>query len=829
MGVVYHARQCSLEREVAIKFIADWFADPDGVARFLAEARAAARLLHPNIVPVHEVGSVEGLHYFSMPLIRGSSLATQLLAGPMRPRDAIALLLVLCDAIDYAHRLGLLHLDLKPANVLRDARGEPQVADFGLARHMDEKGGVDAQEVSGTPSFMAPEQILIKQYRLTPATDLYALGAILYRCLTGVSPHGDGHADDVIRRAASGRIRPPRELDPKIPRDLEAICMKCLELQPSDRYASAARLADDLRHARDGLPVSVRRAGLRERIARWVRREPKFAIALSASALALVLGAATTAWQWREAAAQRDAAKAERDRATIASEIGAHLFAYSGDEDNRADDLIAWLRKRLPGDEPRQADALSTFARTVDASGSTDNAATLVSKVFEVLGVDYRRRMIQALAAGSERDRDLYQALLAWTDESESPDPRVFSSALKAAIAAHPDDPFVWQVAANYCPRTGADVHCLVPDAAEHLVRLDPDNMYAWIVLAATTNDAKRSREALHEAAKRTRFDDYRRATYDTYAKAVQAAAVPVPPLIANPVQVISPGEQPEWGIALDMVLSAPIISWQPLITRCGVRVNLPVVDEQIRSDCLVIGERVMRSEGGLMSRMIAVLIVSAYAKGRPEAEEARRIRRLYTYLDETTGKLAPAERARYTATRRFHDIAEVGEMKGLQRQARFFGFPDQPPPGWKPVDPAALLSARERYDGAVALDQEAGQLVAQGRFADAIEKLAPMDASMRRLFGHGWLFARYLTTLGRAKSGLHDYAAAQAALSDAWEIARNFSPDARDARDCAKAFVELYTAWDDAEKGKGYDIKAGEWKQMLASLAATAGEPVSR
>ncbi len=274
MGVVYRARQRSLDREVAIKFIADWFADPTGVARFLAEARAAARLLHPNIVPVHEVGSVEGMHYFSMPLIRGRSLATLLDQGTLSPTDATALLLKLCDAIDYAHRLGLLHLDLKPANVLMDARDEPQVADFGLARHVDEKGGVDAQEVSGTPQFMAPEQILIKQYRLTAATDIYALGAVLYRCLTGVSPHGDGHADDVIRRAAAGRIRPPHELVPKLSRDLDAICMKCLELQPSDRYASVALFADDLRRVRDGFPVSVRPLGLFESLRRWSREEP---------------------------------------------------------------------------------------------------------------------------------------------------------------------------------------------------------------------------------------------------------------------------------------------------------------------------------------------------------------------------------------------------------------------------------------------------------------------------------------------------------------------------------------------------------------------------
>ena len=164
MGVVYRARQRSLDRDVAIKFIAAGLADSFNVARFLGEARAAARLMHPNIVPVHEVGSIDGVHYFSMPLVKGRTLADALESGQWNEAAIVALMLKLCDAIDYAHRLGLLHLDLKPANVLLDERGEPLITDFGLARHMDASHGVDAQEVSGTPSFMAPEQILSKQY-----------------------------------------------------------------------------------------------------------------------------------------------------------------------------------------------------------------------------------------------------------------------------------------------------------------------------------------------------------------------------------------------------------------------------------------------------------------------------------------------------------------------------------------------------------------------------------------------------------------------------------------------------------------------------------------
>src|SRR5690349_15469532 len=238
MGVVYRARHRVLERDVALKIIAEDARNDDSGALFLDEARNAARLNHPNIVPVHDVGTRGGLHYFSMQLVDGEHLGRRIARGTLAEREAIDLLLPVCDALDYAHRLGVLHLDLKPANILLDARGAPLVADFGLARRVDADGTARARDVSGTPAYMAPEQLQAETGRLTVATDIYSLGAVLYEMLAGISPHGRGDAAELAARALSGTIAPLARHRADVSKDLAAVCRQCLAHDPAHRYAS---------------------------------------------------------------------------------------------------------------------------------------------------------------------------------------------------------------------------------------------------------------------------------------------------------------------------------------------------------------------------------------------------------------------------------------------------------------------------------------------------------------------------------------------------------------------------------------------------------------
>jgi TolB-like protein/predicted Ser/Thr protein kinase len=293
-GVVYRARQKSLNRTVALKVIGlSHWATEAHIKRFRLEAEAAARLNHPCIVPIYEVGERDGACYFSMGLVDGGQLDAVAKREPIPIRHAAELIAKLARTVHYAHERGILHRDIKPGNILLDAKGEPHLTDFGLARLVETESTVTRTlEVLGTPSYMAPEQAVGNNARVTNATDIYGLGAVLYQLLTGHAPFAGGTTYETVRLVLDAEPRQPRLWNPKVNRDLATICLKCLDKDPQRRYSSAFALAEDLERWLKHEPIRARRTGIFTRGRKWVRRNPTSALLVaSLIALAAVVGA----------------------------------------------------------------------------------------------------------------------------------------------------------------------------------------------------------------------------------------------------------------------------------------------------------------------------------------------------------------------------------------------------------------------------------------------------------------------------------------------------------------------------------------------------------
>ncbi len=305
MGVVYKARQVSLERIVAVKMIlAGEFATQQFVQRFRTEAAAAAVLRHPNIVAIHEVGVHAGQHYFSMDFVDGPSLAALVGHVPLPARRAAQYLKTMAEAIHYAHQQGILHRDLKPSNVLIDANDQPRITDFGLAKRLEGETSLTLSgQLVGSPNFMPPEQATAKRGKVGRYSDVYALGGILYHLLTARPPFQADSIEVVVSQVLTAEPVSPRLLNPTVPRDLETICLKCLEKEPSRRYATAQALADELGRFQRGEPILARPLGPTGKLRRWCQRQPVRAGLIAALILVFILGLSGVVWQWRRAKA----------------------------------------------------------------------------------------------------------------------------------------------------------------------------------------------------------------------------------------------------------------------------------------------------------------------------------------------------------------------------------------------------------------------------------------------------------------------------------------------------------------------------------------------
>ena len=431
MGVVYKARQLTLNRLVALKMIRNAeFANEDQVRRFQNEAEAVATLDHPGIVPIYEVGAYQDQRYFSMKLVEGQGLDKRLAVLANDHRTGARVVAEVADAVSHAHQRGILHRDLKPANILLDSQGQAHVTDFGLAKRIEEDAGLTVSgAIMGTPSYMAPEQAAGQSSLVTTASDVYGLGAILYAALTGRAPFAGDSVMNTLDQVRNRAPQPPTRLRPNLPRDLEVICLKCLEKDPRHRYLSAQALADDLNRWLRGEPIAARPVGPVVRLRMWAKRKPALAGLSAALIVASIAGVIGVTWQWREAVTQRNQARVSRDEAVhqeqtarkaeteagiardqaVASEqkaVAAQALAQQNAQIagtqatlaiNTIQDLVSQVQKGLqgPGLYDIKAGLLDSALKRIDGVAgiyekSTNKEATTAAALME-LGTIYRQ------------------------------------------------------------------------------------------------------------------------------------------------------------------------------------------------------------------------------------------------------------------------------------------------------------------------------------------------------------------------------------------------------------------------------------------------------
>lgn len=418
MGVVYKARQKALNRLVAIKMVlAGGHAGPEQIARFHIEAQAVAALQHPNIVQIYEVGECESLPYFTLEFVDGGALDKALAGKPQSPKDSAHLMETLSRAMYFAHQHGIVHRDLKPANVLLSADGEPKITDFGLAKKLEgDSSQTKSGTLMGTPSYMAPEQARGEFKELGPPADVHALGAILYEMLVGRPPFLGASAVETIMQVITEEPVPPSRLLPKLPRDIETICLKCLQKEPEKRYATAELLADDLRRFLDGEPILSRPVSAPERLWRWCRRNPRIAALVATVAGLLIVVAVTSTFSAVTIARERNQKELERkaaDEARVAAESAEKLALDRKAEADEAR-MAAENAKQLAEDRKEQAEAAQKEA-DANAKVATDQAGLALSTM-QIL-IDKVQNQLEDAPRTQKLKRELLETAMAGLKE----------------------------------------------------------------------------------------------------------------------------------------------------------------------------------------------------------------------------------------------------------------------------------------------------------------------------------------------------------------------------------------------------------------------------
>ena len=375
MGIVHKARHRGLNRLVALKMIRGAIADEVQIARFKLEAEAVATLRHPNILQIYDIGEFNGYPYVALELLEGGSLSEKLFGTTLAPRQAAEWMVPLVMAMEVAHRAGIVHRDLKSANILFSTDGIPKITDFGLAKRLEsDDGQTHTGQVMGTPSYMAPEQARGDTKSAGPPADIYALGAILYEMLTGRPPFKGSSAIETVRQVIEQDPVSPSRVQFRVPRDLETICMKCLQKEPGKRYATAKDMADDLNRYLHGMPIRARRTPLIERALKWSRRHPTFA-ALSAIGALMVVSSIGAGWWYldHKRNVERVAAQSE---AVLLKESANDLLhareAMSKHNLSQAEVILTARKKILERENKRGLESL--YARTNQMLGEVEKA-----------------------------------------------------------------------------------------------------------------------------------------------------------------------------------------------------------------------------------------------------------------------------------------------------------------------------------------------------------------------------------------------------------------------------------------------------------------------